>query len=707
MTLGARLSWYAARMRAMSPAEVAWRARTVAARELSQRRSTAVVPRDGWEAAFREFRAAEGRPVLLDPVRAQRIAAATPDDVAAVIKAADEVLARRFAYFGARPTAFPLGDNGAEIDWNLDPRSGHRWPLVAARAIDHRTYPGDAKWIWELNRLQHLPWLAQAWLFTGDERYADTALTHVDSWIAQNPVGRGIAWRGGFEAGLRAMSVAVALQGLRTAPGLDISRYRRAVTMLTAAVTFAWRERSLFSSANNHLLGEMAGVATVAMLHPEIAFADRLQAKAMSVLTREAQRQFRPDGSNAEQSTSYQIFAAELLAVPVALMRLSDGRPPAPIMEMLRREAAYLRALTAGGEPLPRFGDEDGGFALRLVPDPIPSLRRHLALVDAVLGVADGDEDLAASWLAAGTTPGPPTPSAGDLYAPHAGLVVLRRGALRLTMDVGPLGHLSLAAHGHADALAVTLTRDGRDVIGDPGTGSYYAEPSWRPAFRGTRVHATATVDDADQSVSGGSFLWVRHAITTARSVDLACGVVDAEHDGYTRLAEPVVHRRWLIAPTADATTAVIVDLFTGSGAHVIRTAWPLHPRLEIGVEETGVQVTDDGVPILSVTTVGTVALKVWTVRGDNGSGLGWWSERFESRRPSWLVGAVTEDAVDVPVAMVTLLAAGNGEPPTGATVALVEDRIELSWWEGAVHRAVTVDRTRSGAVVNRVTTGG
>lgn len=706
MTISARLSWYAARMRAMSPAEIAWRARTLATSELRPWRDKAVVPRDGWEFAFRRFRAGDGRPVLLDQARAERIAAAAPEDAAAVVRAADEVLAHRFAYFGATPVAFP--DAGAtEIDWNLDPRTGHRWPLVAARTIDHRTHPGDAKWIWELNRLQHLPWLAQAWLFSGDERYADAALSQLDSWIAQNPVGRGIAWRGGFEAGLRALSVAVALQGLRTAPGLDIGRYRRAVTMLTAAAALAWRERSLFSSANNHLLGEMAGVATVAMLHPEIAFADRLQTKAMSVLAREAQRQFRVDGANAEQATSYQMFAAELLAVPAALVLLRGGRPPAPIMETLRREAAYLRVLTAGGEPLPRFGDEDGGFALRLVPDPVPSLPRHLALVDAVLGDTDGDGDLAAAWFATGSPSAPPpTPPAGDHYAPHAGLVVLRRGPLRLTMDVGPLGHLSIAAHGHADALAVTLTRNGLDVIGDPGTGSYYAEPGWRRALRGTRAHATAAVDDVDQSVSGGPFLWVRHAVTTARSVNLARGVVDAEHDGYTRLAQPVVHRRWLIAPP-DAGTAVVVDLFTGSGGHRIRTAWPLHPRLQITTDGTCFQATDGGVPVLSATTVGTVELTGWSVRGDTDSGLGWWSERFESRVPSWLVGAVTADTAQVPVAIVTLLAAGYGEPPSGAAVALVDNRIELSWREGVVHREVTIDHTRSGAVVHRVRTGG
>src|ERR1700754_4950041 len=73
----------------------------------------------------------------------------------------------------------------------------------------------------------------------------------------------------------------------------------------------------------------------------------------------------------------------------------------------------------------------------------------------------------------------------GGGYAPNGGLVVLRKGSKRTTMDVGPLGYLSIAAHGHADALAVTLATDGHDLIVDPGTASYYGTSRWRDAHRG------------------------------------------------------------------------------------------------------------------------------------------------------------------------------------------------------------------------------
>jgi Heparinase II/III-like protein/Heparinase II/III N-terminus len=698
-----RLAWYTARARAMGPREMLWRVKTVltapavALLHRGRRPSVLAGGRDGgWEGAYRRFRDAADRPVLLDSGRATDVAARSPADAATVVAAADAVLQRRFTLFGHDPVTFP----GDQIDWNFDPRTGSHWPLLPAGRIDHRRCPGDPKWIWELNRLQHLPWLAQAWLFTGDRRYADCALDQLDSWLDQNPTGWGIAWRGGFEAGVRALSVVVAFQGLRHAPEMTVTRYQRVVTMLAQSVERSWQQRSRFSSANNHLVGEMSGVATVAILHPELASAAR-EDQAMRVLAEEATRQILPDGAGVEQSSAYQIFCSDLLLLPVALLRLRGDQPPGPVLDALRRGAGYLRSLAAEGEPLPRYGDDDGGFALRLHADPVPCLERHLAAVAAVTDtLPEASADLAASWLAGpGRRVGVASVSPRNYYAADGGLVVLRRAERRLTMDVGPLGYLSLAAHGHADALAVMLTVGGRELIGDPGTGSYYAEPAFRDAFRGTRMHSTASVDDLDQSVPGGAFLWIRHAVTTVRAVDLARGVIEAEHDGYRRLATPVGHRRYLVAPP-EWDAALVVDLFMGQGKHRVRTAWPLHPELDVRQHVTYHLVTRGGEPVLHMASAASAPTRLYAVRGDENERLGWWSPRFESRCPSWLVGTVIE-AATMPLVVATVLAVPGVVTPVveDLAVRLRGDGIEVSWRGASTYPSVRVDTRTPGAV--------
>lgn len=696
MALSSRLSWYAARARAMSPAELAWRtgSRVATATAPFGRDLPLLATPQTLNEAFHGFREATDRPVLLDASRAADIASACPDDVRAVVAAADEVARGRFAFFGGRTVEYADG----AIDWNLDPRTGLRWPSARSESIDHRVHHGDPKWIWELNRLQHLVWLAQAWLFTGDERYADTAFAHLDSWRAQNPPGRGIVWRGGFEPGIRALSIAVALQGLRAAPGLTEARYERCLSILAESARRAWRQRSLFSSANNHLLGEMAGVVTVGLLHPEIAGARRAATQALDVLATHAERQILPDGAGAEQSTAYQMFAVELLLLPAALLRSGRVDPPAALVDAMARSSRFLGTLVAGGDPVPRYGDDDGGFALRLHADPAPSSRRHLAAVDTFLGNASMP-DLPARWLspdASALAPnGPSSHTLPDLYAPDGGLVVLRRGGRRVTMDVGRLGYLALAAHGHADALSVTVTVDGTEVIGDPGTGSYYAEPAWRQAFRGTAMHPTATVDDLDQSVSGGAFLWTRHATTTVRAVHLDRALVEAEHDGYLRLPEPVAHRRYLLLPSAE--DVVVVDLFAGAGEHRFQVGWPLHPDVMAEAEGGRIRVLLDSRAVLTLSSAATHDFDTFTVRGDESRRLGWWSDGFEAWRPAPLVGAVIDARIEesAPLAIATLLG------PEADRLALTRtgDQLRVRWTRGSSEHTVRIDTATPGAV--------
>jgi hypothetical protein len=694
----------------MGPSEVCWRGarlvlplvRRPSLSEASESRLLA--PGVGWEGALRDFRRCADRPVLLDRARASEIADRHPDQVAALVRAAERISSGVVTYFG-----YPETRLGSPIDWNHDPLSDVRWPLVAASRIDHRTAAADPKWIWELNRLQHLPLLAEAWLFTGEDRFAETALSHLDSWLDQNPVGRGIAWRGAFEAGVRAVSVAVALQGLRDFDGLTPARFERVVRMLAASAERCWRDRSRFSSANNHLVGELAGLATVAVLFPELAAAPRWERRAVRGLAEEATRQILPDGAGAEQAVSYQMFTVELLLVVAVLLADRGDDVPPSLSAAIDRSADHLAAVVGDIDPDPRYGDDDEGFALRLGPEPRRTVRDHLGLIAAFTGnpraARAGNPTLTAGWVqAAGGTPPPAAPASErptSSLAADGGLVVLRSGSRRTTMDVGPLGYLAIAAHGHADALAVTVSLDGRDVIGQPGAASYYGHPEWRAAHRSTRAHPTVTVDGQSQSVPGGAFLWTRNARVRVRSVDLDRGIVDAEHDGYRRLSEPVTHRRWLSAPPDDS-GILVVDEISGTGVHEVRTSWPLHPDLDVVRLPQGHLVTRAGAPVLQIGTAAPSGVAIDQIRGDDETHLGWWSHRLESRVPSWLVGGITSAATPLVVATVIRPSVPGTDDVAELAVSRDGDLITVTWMSGGTRHETVVDTSRSGAVTRR-----
>jgi uncharacterized heparinase superfamily protein len=668
------------------------------------RSSNRLLRSDGdWGVVAESFRECVGRPLLLDRSRAKAIAAHHPEKVAALVAAAERVRAGYVTYFG-----YPEVRLANPVDWNHDPLRDFRWPSRDSTRIDHRIAVADPKWIWELNRLQHLPWLAEAWLFTGDDGFAELALDHLDSWLDQNPVGYGIAWRGAFEAGVRAISVAVALQGLRDSEALTPQRLERSVRMLAASADLCWRDRSRFSSANNHLVGELAGLATVAMFFPELAPAGRWEERALRALTVEATRQILPDGAGAEQAVGYQIFTAELMLVVAVLLRSRGSTPPPGIRAAIDRSAAYLAAVVGDHDPDPRYGDDDEGFALRLGPERRRTVRDHLGMVAALTGNERArraaTRTLSALWvdMITGSSDADRAPEQdarpASLVASDGGLVVLRSGGRRLTMDVGSLGYLSIAAHGHADALAVTLSMDGQEVIGDPGAASYYGHPEWREVHRGTRVHPTITVDGKNQSVSGGPFMWTEHAQVRVRAVELERGIVDAEHGGYRRLAHPVTHRRWLFAPPEEA-MILIVDEISGSGEHEMRVSWPLHPSLGIEKVRHGYVVARSGEAVAQIAIVSATDVTIDHVRGDDNTHLGWWSDRLEARVPSWLIGGVVRGAMPMVMATIVRLSKDKRPAISDPAVSEIGDVITTSWWSAGNRHTAIIDRSRSGAV--------
>lgn len=706
--------WYFRRLRAMEARELVWRSKaTVRNRLPSHRFASDAAPlsqsKADWKSTLELFRRGASRPILLDRTYAQQILESHPDHVSQLVSVANKAVHLSFQFPG-----YPEASLGSPANWNYEPIGGFSYPTLRSNRMNYQTLPGEAAWMLRVHRLQHLPWLAQAWLFTGDDRYCGAALGQLESWIDQNPPGRGIAWHGALEAALRAIAVTVALQGFRDAPQLTPDRFRRIVEMLAESARRCWNDRSRYSSANNHLVGEMAGLATVGIMFPELLGAKEWESDALRILTEEAPKQILDDGMSAEQSVAYQMFTVELLHLVAALLVGRDGSAPAPLLDAVYRSSALLGALIADGNPAPRYGDDDEGFALRMGVQQARTLSDHLGIVaspgrSSSSSLAAGNVSLDSMWFRALTAHVSESSSAqvtveADVAEPQTfaaydgGLVVLRSQKRRITMDIGPLGYLSIAAHGHADALAITLSEDGKDLIGDPGTGSYYGHPGWRTVMRGTRAHSTVCVDSEDQSLVGGSYLWLRHAEVEVLGLNLAAGIVDARHNGYMRLRGGVMHRRWLIAPP-DERWQLIVDRITGKGEHSCEQNWPLHPSLDAETLSASHVVSRDGTRILRFNYATSSPVVISATRGDVENNIGWWSDPAEGRSPAWWLNAKCISA-ELPVAMAALITPESSSPVQKLCVSVVGNQIRATWTEDDVARSVAIDIAKSASIV-------
>ena len=594
---------------------------------------------------------------------------------AAVIRTADLMLAGDWRVLGvARPDI-------TDPDWFLDPVTTVRAPQrTLAFRIDHRdeSLTGNVKSVWELSRHHHLTVLAAAYWLTQDEKYAEAVDRQLRSWWTANPHLSGVHWTSGIELGVRLIAWAWVRRLLDGWPKVEdlFETNSDAIRQIWWHQTYLAHFPSRGSSANNHAIAEEAGRLVAACAFPWYAESDAWRQDASAKLSHHFLANTYPDGVNRELASDYHRFVTELVTVAAVEAAAAGQELPAPLWSRLAAcfdAAAALLDVT--GCP-PRQGDGDEGRALVVDhPDHAPWAglldwgravvgdrdwwpRPRQTVVGAVLGALLGGPR---------ETSGRPT--SRPRHFPAAGITLLSTDAARgpeiwCRCDGGPLGFLSIAAHGHADALSVEVRHDGVEVLVDPGTYCYHGEPAWRSYFRSTRAHNTLEIGRTSQAVEGGPFLW-----STAVPVEpLALERVGTEvttwaarHQGYRRLGGSPVHER-TVRLDAPARRLMIIDRVGSTGSLDVRLHFHLGPSVTVTLGGPGADLAwtgRDGRRQRATLHLPT-GLSWSQHRGETDPPLGWFSPRFGVRVP-----------------ITTLMGAGSAVPDASLVTTVTFDESE------------------------------
>jgi hypothetical protein len=305
----------------------------------------------------------------------------------------------------------------------------------------------------------------------------------------------------------------------------------------------------------------MAGLYIASVIWPFYRESKTWGAMARKVLVREMMRQVKPDGVGIELATEYQLFILEFLLMAGALGQVTADPFPQQFWQRLNQMINFLSAVSDRNGNFPMFGDGDSGQVIAL---PHSTQMRARSLVRLVHLYREPipdpvDSDTRTQLLLWGQRSknfpfmSEPGWHVGLRAFPEGGYYVLTDGrdrvdAMMVVFDAGPLGLPPLYAHAHADALSFWLSYGGQEFLVDPGTFCYYGQDLWRDYFRSTGAHNTMRIDGQDQSIPSGRFQWshvarsqVHHTQETEEWIE-----VEAFHDGYERLTDPVVHSRSL-----------------------------------------------------------------------------------------------------------------------------------------------------------------
>ncbi len=559
---------------------------------------------------------------------------------------------------------FDLGDCrlGDPLEWNRDPLTGKNAPMVFGKALDYRNEElvGDIKYLWEPSRHLHLVTLAQAYSLTGSKVYLNALRQHLTSWFDQCPYLMGPQWVSSLELAIRLINWYLAWQ-LIGGHNSDLFEGKNGIVFrdqwtksIYQHVHFINGYYSKYSSANNHLIGEAAGVFIATTGWPYWPEFSAWQRKSAYILEREILLQNTSDGVNREQAIAYQQFVLDFLLLSKLTADANQFEFSEHLIDRMESMLEFVASVMDVAGKLPMIGDGDDGFVVKLCKGdegwcPFRSLLATGAVIfnRPEFAVKSQKLDDKSRWLLGDED----EIQFDNFFIKDVRLPIKRdfkeggyyvlgdnfesKYEVKIIADAGPLGYSNIAAHGHADALSFSMFIGGNEILIDPGTYAYHTHKKWRDYFRGTSAHNTVRVDGQNQSVIGGNFMWLRKAKVeqVIWNTNDEEDTLVARHDGYRRLADPVNHKR-TISYIKSLRKIIVIDEINCKSSHEIELFWHFGEKCCLEDQQGHINIRNGGVT-LRLAMKNPTNVKHYIVSGDDDIPLGWVSRRFGVKEPA------------------------------------------------------------------------
>jgi len=476
---------------------------------------------------------------------------------------------------------------------------------------------GDIKVPWEISRLQYLIFWGLLFKISNNEEYRKLFLRNINYWLNENKIFKGVNWACTMDVAIRAINMILSYELFEKHSKLKSFPLKQFIKILFLHTYFVRTnlEKS-FKVQGNHYLSDISGLIILSLYLKDQYRTNRWFLFALKQILKEIDLQIYNDGTNFEASTCYHRLALELFFYPLFFIFKNYEKSNINIKnksniqyyykeKIFKLFNAILFLLKPNGE-MPQIGDNDSGQFIKLYPRKVLDMR-YLLLLGAVFyenpewkikEFFKSEDDISELLILYGDE----GKSKWDSLQSHSinyinshafrdsGWYVMRKNTNYCIVSCGPNGQNDFGGHAHNDKLSFELFLNGADIIIDPGTYVYTPEPDLRNLFRSTRYHNTVMIDNEEQNrfVDGELFLLRNDAKAkcinwiTNNDKDEFVG----EHYGYTRMQDPVIHRRKFIFEK-NLGKLVIIDSFTGKKEHLFEWNFILHPDVSEKIKIT------------------------------------------------------------------------------------------------------------------------
>ncbi len=519
---------------------------------------------------------------------------------------AEIVLQNKFKTLGSNLT--PLGE---KINWHKDFKSGRVWEKKFYTEIDskHSVDGSDIKIPWELSRFHQAIWLGKAYLIANDEKYSEKYFDLISEWIDENPYCIGVNWNCAMEVAIRAVNWIISLHIFRSSKHFTKEIELDIVNSLYEHGLFIRNNLEYGRRNGNHYLSDLMGLVWIGGFFKNHSFGKRWINLARRELDKEIDIQIYDDGVDYEKSTFYQRLVAEILynsqvALDLNGLSLSENSR-AKLEKMFQFMYSYILEDT-----IPSIGDNDNGRVTQYSFDEKIDDLRYLICIGAILmqnvkcemrnwkissdalflfgleEVAEFESHLLKLRNPHSTLINLQSKICNlqSICFPQGGFYLMRSEEMYVFIDAGDIGMNGWGGHGHNDVFSFEFAYKGLRFIVDSGTYCYTSNSELRQRFRSTSSHNTIMIDDTEQAEFLNLFR-IKKDLTKPRILtwesNSKSDILIAEHYGFTRLPDPVVHRRkFEFDKTSNQLN--IIDTLEGRLEHKIDLFFHFHPSVEM-----------------------------------------------------------------------------------------------------------------------------
>jgi hypothetical protein len=380
--------------------------------------------------------------------------------------------------------------------------------------------------------------------------------------------------------------------------------------------------RKYHKKGHNWTTMEMNALALAGLAFPEFRQAEAWTRYALDVMNKEIFQQVYPDGVQKELSTKIEWLALSTFELLDDNFRKAGREVPDKYIQRMEEMYNYLAYSMRpdGHQPLNNDSDRED-------------------LRPRVLKAVETFDRPDWKWIATNGKKGTVPTGLPSVVFSWAGIHIMRNGwdagAPWAFFDTGPFG----TGHQHADALHLSISPCGRDLLVDGGRYTHenywsFDPRVWRGYFRSSFSHNVILVDGHGQK--GGP-------VTTDRPLQQAVDYVNTSEFDYARGNFPGGYEQ--VDGIAAHTRAVlyvrnrfwvVVDRIQTDQPRHLQALWHYGPSCTVTDEEgTGVT-TDPGKGNIRIVPVGKVLCKLELVKGQTEPFIqGRYSADYGSKDPS------------------------------------------------------------------------